>query len=122
MLQKIHLHLHEIAESKNYDLIKKMLIFNCDDVISYPHIIERIYGKALCHSNERIISLINLFVRENNIKIDKYEVLRCINSAQNQKYCEDADPNECSHYRTLDRDLKLELNYIHKYWNMFEVK
>ena len=122
--------LYEIASRANYDTIEKMLLFNSDDVIKQPKLIEMIYGLALFRSNERIISLVNLFVRENNIKINRYNVLdriylgvifknenrvkeeakRC---STRQDMCEYADFN----------DLKqLQLEYIHKYWNMFEVK
>ena len=53
-----------IASRDNYNTIEKMLLFNCDDVIKNPRLIEMIYGLALFRSNERIISLVNLFVRE----------------------------------------------------------
>ena len=67
--------LYQIAKRANYNTIEKMLLFNRDDVIKDPELIEMIYGLALFRSNERIISLVNLFVRENKIKINRYNVL-----------------------------------------------
>jgi hypothetical protein len=51
----------------DYNSTEKILIFHTDYILSNPHIIEFIYGRALYCSNIRIISLINLFVREHNV-------------------------------------------------------
>ena len=67
--------LDSISVSKDYDTIEKMLLFHRDDIVKDTRIIEQIYGLALFRSNERIISLVNLFVRENKIKINRYNVL-----------------------------------------------
>lgn len=93
--------LHRIVNTKNYDLIEKMLIFNCDDVLSYPCIIEYIYGISLYYSDQRIISLVNLFVRENNIEINRYEVLKCMYKMRLQKIQNDG------YYWSIN-----ELNYL----------
>jgi len=67
--------LEAISISNDYNVIEKMLLYHHDDIIKDTHIIEQIYGLALYRSNERIISLVNLFVRENKIKINRYNVL-----------------------------------------------
>ena len=46
--------LDTIASRANYDTIEKMLLFNSDDVIKQPKLIEHIYGLALFRSNEKI--------------------------------------------------------------------
>ena len=122
--------LYEIVSRANYDTIEKMLLFNSDDVIKQPKLIEHIYGLALFRSNERIISLVNLFVRENNIKINRYNVLDRIYLGvifKNENRVKE-EAKRCSTRQDMCdypnfNDLKqLQLEYIHKYWNMFEVK
>lgn len=61
--------MYKFDTSNDYNTIEKLL-FQRDDIIKFPELIEKIYGLALFRSNERIISLVNLFVRENNIKIN----------------------------------------------------
>ena len=67
--------LYIISRKANYNIIEKILLFNYDDVIKDNELIEKIYGTVLFYSNDRTISLINLFVRENNIKINRYNIL-----------------------------------------------
>ena len=119
-----------IAARANYDTIEKMLLFNCDDVIKDIQLIEMIYGLALFRSNERIISLVNLFVRENKIKINRYNVLSRIyhgaiikNEDKNKEYAKQHKTiqDECN-YINFEDHIQLQLEYIHKYWKMFEVK
>ena len=85
---------------------------------------------SLFYSNDRTISLINLFVRENNIKINRYNILENIYKARITK--NEDDNNEyarrcpsrmdmCS-YASFNELKDLQMEYIHKYWNMFEVK
>jgi len=67
--------LYRISRKANYNIIEKILLFNYDDVIKDHELIERFYGTVLFYSNDRTISLINLFFRENNIKINRYNIL-----------------------------------------------
>lgn len=124
------LNLHSIATRANYNTIEKMLLFNCDDVIKDSELIEMIYGLALFRSNERIISLVNLFVRENNVKINRYNILKNVylgKKIQNEDKANE-EAKRCPSRRDLCNyasfnDLKnLQLEYIHKYWSTFEVK
>jgi hypothetical protein len=69
----------------DYNSTEKMLIFHTDYILSNPHIIEFIYGCALYCSNIRIISLINLFVREHNVKISRYNILQNMYQSRLQK-------------------------------------
>ena len=122
--------LDSLSVSKDYDTIEKILLFHRDDIVKDTRIIEQIYGLALFRSNERIISLVNLFVRENKIEINRYNVLDSIYLGlifQNEervreqaKRCRTRQ-DECS-YADFDNLKELQLEYIHKYWNMFEVK
>ena len=89
-----------------------------------------IYGLALFRSNERIISLVNLFVRENKIKINRYNVLDRIYHGVLIKNNDEAElfltrcpsRRDEPNYASFNEQTELQLNYIHKYWNMFEVK
>ena len=124
--------LYRISRKANYNIIEKILLFNYDDIVKDHELIERIYGTALFYSNDRTISLINLFVRENNIKINRYNILENIYKARITK--NEDDNNEyvkqrpyytrmdmCS-YASFNELNDLQMEYIHKYWNMFEVK
>lgn len=122
--------LDSISVSNDYDTIEKMLLFHRDDIVKDTRIIEKIYGLALFRSNERIISLVNLFVRENKIKINRYNVLDRIYLGlilkNEERVREEANrcptrKEECN-YDSFDNLKKLQLEYIHRYWNMFEVK
>ena len=122
--------LGSLSRSKDYDTIEKMLLFHRDDIVKDTQIIEQIYGLALFRSNERIISLVNLFVRENKIEINRYNVLDRIylglilkneeRVREEAKRCRTRQ-DECS-YASFDNLKELQLEYIHRYWNMFEVK
>ena len=122
--------LYRISRKANYNIIEKILLFNYDDVIKDHELIERIYGAALFYSNDRTISLINLFVRENNIKISRYNILENIYQARITKNEDDNNEYAKQRYSRMDmcsyasfNELKdLQMEYIHKYWNMFEVK
>lgn len=108
----------------DYNLTEKMLIFHTDYILSNPHIIEFIYGCALYYSNIRIISLINLFVREHNVKISRYNILQNMYQSRLQKIKKDSyfwRINELN-YLKLEDNKKKELEYIHKYWKSFELK
>lgn len=122
--------LDSLSVSKDYDTIEKMLLFHRDDIVKDTRIIEQIYGLALFRSNERIISLVNLFVRENKIEINRYNVLDSIYLGlifQNEERVREqakgcrSRQDECN-YASFNELKKLQLEYIHKYWNMFEVK
>lgn len=122
--------LYKISRKANYNLIEKILLFNYDDIVKDNELIEHIYGTALFYSNDRTISLINLFVRENNIKINRYNILKNIYKARIRK--NEDDNNEYAKQRPSRMDMctyanfnelkDLQIEYIHKYWNMFEVK
>ena len=122
--------LYRISRKANYNIIEKILLFNYDDVIKDHELIENIYGAALFYSNDKTISLINLFVRENNIKINKYNILENIYKARIAKNEDDNNEYAKQRYSRMDicsyasfNELKdLQMEYIHKYWNMFEVK
>ena len=108
----------------DYNSTEKMLIFHTDYILSNPHIIEFIYGGALYCSNIRIISLINLFVREHNVKISRYNILEHMYQSRLQEIKKDSYRwliNELN-YPKLEDNKKKELEYIHNYWKSFEVK
>ena len=118
----------------DYNSTEKMLIFHTDYILSNPHIIEFIYGCALYCSNIRIISLINLFVREHNVKISRYNILQNMYQSRLQKIKKDSyfwRINEVEsyfwrinelNYPKLEDNKKKELEYIRNYWKSFEVK
>lgn len=122
--------LYRISRKANYNVIEKILLFNYDDIVKDHELIEKIYGTALFYSNDRTISLINLFVRENNIKINRYNILENIyqtritkNEDDNNEYAKQclSRMDMCS-YASFNELKDLQMEYIHKYWNMFEVK
>ena len=124
--------LYRISRKANYNIIQKILLFNYDDIVKDIELIETIYGTALFYSNDRTISLINLFVRENNIKVNRNNILKNIYEARIRK--NEDDNNEYARQRTnytrmdmcsyasFNELTDLQMEYIHKYWNMFEVK
>ena len=123
--------LFKIAEKLDYNAIEKILLFNYNDVVKNNELIEYIYGTALFHANIRIISLINLFVKENNIIINQNNILKNIYYAKN-KYCQNNSKKYSKHistredlpnYLSFDEANKIsQYEYIHKYWNMFDIK
>ena len=117
--------MYSFYETKlDYNSTEKMLIFHTDYILSNPHIIEFIYGCALYYSNIRIISLINLFVREHNVKISRYNILEHMYQSRLQEIKKDSYRwliNELN-YPKLEDNKKKELEYIHNYWKSFEVK
>ena len=117
--------MYSFYETKlDYNSIERMLIFHSDYILSNSYIIEFIYGSALYYSNIRIISLINLFVREHNVKISRYNILQNMYQSRLQKIKKDNylwRINELN-YPKLEVNKKKELEYIHNYWKSFEVK
>lgn len=117
--------MHSLYETKlNYNSTEKMLIFYSEYILSNRHIIEFLYGSALYYSSIRIISLINLFVREHNVKISKYNILQNMYQTRLQKIKKDNyywHINELN-YPKIEDNKKKELEYIHNYWKLFEVK
>ena len=102
----------------DYSSTERMLIFHSEYILSNPYIIEFIYGSALYYSNIRIISLINLFVREHNVKISRYNILQNVYQTRLQKIKKDSyfwRINELN-YQKLEDNKKKELEYIHNYW------
>jgi hypothetical protein len=108
----------------DYNLTEKMLIFHTDYILSNTHIIEFIYATALYYSNIRIISLVNLFVREHNVKISRYNILQNIYQSRLQQIKKDnyAWLRNQLNYPKLEDNKKKELQYIHNYWKLFELK
>ena len=86
--------LHPNDENNEY--VERFLIKNIDkftgDGVTY---IEEFYGCALSVSNVNIISLLNLFVREHNIKINKHNVMRQIYFSDCQKNSEQERFKDC---------------------------
>ena len=117
--------MYSFYETKlDYNSTERMLIFHTDYILSNPHIIEFIYGCALYYSNIRIISLINLFVREHNVKISRYNILEHMYQSRLQEIKKDSYRwliNELN-YPKLEDNKKKELEYIRNYWKSFEVK
>lgn len=82
-------------------------------------IVETFYGCAISTNNIKIIALLNLFVREYNVKINKFNVIYEIYYADFR--------NEYSRQKELfgcrielgSFTQKIQEEYIHKYWCMF---
>lgn len=116
--------MYSFYETKlDYNSTEKMLIFHTDYILSNPHIIEFIYGCAMYYSNIRIISLINLFVREHDVKISRYNILQNMYQSRLQKIEKDGyfwRINELN-YPKLEDNKKKELAYIRNHWKSFEI-
>lgn len=84
---------------------------NADKIIS-------LYGSAIAENNLFAISLINLFVREYKIQIDKMELLESIYYAEARAFYRGKNVL----YSLIDfgTNLEIQCEYIRKYWNMFE--
>ena len=82
-------------------------------------IIETFYGCAISANNIQIIALLNLFVRENNIKIKKSNVIQEIYYADfRNEYDKQKKLYGCRIELGSFSDEKQE-EYIYKYWSMF---
>lgn len=109
----------------DYNSTEKMLIFQTDYILSNPHIIEFLYGSALYYSNIKIIALINLFVREHNVKINRYNILQNMYQTRLQKIKKDNfywDRKDILNCQKLEDNKEKELEYIRNYWNSFKIK
>lgn len=109
-----------IPNNKNIKILNDYLEANLEDMISKPWKIETLYGSAISANNILMISTINLFVRENNIKINKSDVLEQIYYAdcrtEHSKFYKQGCLISFLDYRTND---KIQCEYIQKYWSMF---
>jgi hypothetical protein len=82
-------------------------------------IIETFYGCVISANNIQIISLLNLFVRENNIKINKSNVIEEIYYADcRYEYDKQKKVYGCRIELGSFND-KIQQEYIYKYWSMF---
>ena len=110
--------LHPNDENNEYVerfLIKNINKFTGDDV-TY---IEEFYGCALSVSNVNIISLLNLFAREHNIKINKHNVMRQIYFSDCQKFSEQERFKDCFITHS-DYDDNIKYKYILEFRNRFQ--
>jgi hypothetical protein len=83
-------------------------------------IIETFYGSAISANNIQIISLLNLFVRENNIKINKSNVIEEIYYADfRHEYDKQKEQYGCR-IELGSFDNKIRQEYIDKYWSIFK--
>ena len=108
-----------IPNRKNNQL-KKYLETNVELLINNPKIIQHLYASSIAETNDIATSLINLFVRENNIRTNRMCILENIYYA-----------NASAFYRgkgimytliDFDKDDEISSYYVHKYWNIFDVK
>lgn len=84
-------------------------------------IIETFYGCAISANNIQIISLLNLFVRENNIKINKSNVIEEIYYADfRYEYDKQKKLYGCR-IQLGSFNNKIQEEYIYRYWNMFNI-
>jgi hypothetical protein len=82
-------------------------------------IIETFYGCAISANNIQIISLLNLFVRENNIKINKSNVIEEIYYADFRSEYDKQEKLYGCRMELGPFDGKIRQEYIYKYWSMF---
>ncbi len=83
-------------------------------------IIETFYGSAISANNIQIIALLNLFVRENNIKINKSNVIDEIYYANFRNEYEYQLKLYGCRIELDSFSNKIQEEYIFKYWNIFE--
>ena len=86
------------------------------------YIIEQLYGYAVVYGNIQAISMLNLFVRNNNIKINKYTTMHNIYDCECRKLYTEGKKNygmlaEYSSFEEAD-----EHGYINWHWysSMFD--
>jgi predicted metal-binding protein len=90
-----------------------------EDLIKKTYIISDLYGTAISFNNIQIIALLNLFVKENNVIINKTEVLESIYHADCRQ--ESARNKDCLiKFRSFDDIIKKE--YEDKYIKIFYTK
>jgi hypothetical protein len=105
---------------KNNEYIERFLIENINKFIGDGVIyIEEFYGYALSVSNVNVISLLNLFVREHNIKINKHNVMRQIYFSDCQKISEQERFKDCIITHS-DYDDRIKYKYILEFRNRFQ--
>jgi hypothetical protein len=106
--------LNKIKELKNYLDYNYMILHEKFDTI------ETFYGSAISENNIQIIALLNLFVRENNIKISKFNVINEIYYADFRKeYSKQLKLFGCR-IELVSFSNEIQEEYIGKYWNMFK--
>ena len=82
-------------------------------------IIEQFYGAALACGNAPVVSVLNLFVRENNIIVDKISILKDIYYA-NCRLSSNRRPNCCLNFCSFDGAIQEQ--YENRYLHMFAKK
>ena len=109
-----------IIPNMNKEYFINYLIHNDEYLINNINYIETFYGTAISYSNNQIISLLNLFVREHNIKINKMNILQEIYYSDYRKqYSEEknrmllSDPIDFNNKEIQDK-------YIFQYMNIFK--
>lgn len=108
-----------IIPSGNTEELSKYLdnnIFLENNIVSN---IETFYGSAISANNILMISLLNLFVRENNIKINKSNVIREIYYADCRHDYEKQLKLYSSRIEFGSFSGEIREEYISKYWNIF---
>lgn len=91
---------------------------------------EKNYGIAIYHSDIRKIAELNLYVRENDIQIDRMEVLSNIHKCHIRKIDKESveygkkNPHnaELPNYLFFEDSLSIQLKLIEQYWDMFKCK
>ena len=108
-----------IPQGKTEELNKYLENDILKNKIQLTDIIETFYGSAVSANNIQIISLLNLFVRENNIKINKFNVIKQIYYADcRYEYDKKLKLYGCRLQFGLF-DNKIQQKYIDKYCSMF---
>lgn len=82
--------------------------------------VERFYGIAISESNNIIIAILNLFVREHNIKIKKMNILSEIYYADCRKKYSEEKENRMLLSEPVDFNKDIQDKYIFQYNDIFE--
>lgn len=83
-------------------------------------IIDELYGNAIFLGNLPIVAMLNLFVRENNIIIDKTEILRSIYSGDCAQIFMRTRNDRCISFQKYNAEI--EEKYMNRYFHMFVKK
>lgn len=111
----------DIIPNNKVSLMKQYLNLYEEHLIATPKLIELFYGCAIIHSDVQIIALLNLFVRENKIKIDKGNLLEEICWAEvRYEYANPQYIDRCIIHAAEYKDSEeIRAAYSRKYRHMF---
>jgi hypothetical protein len=112
--------IYDIISNNKINIFEKYInkILNNNEKID----INNILGYCIGYQNNIMIAILNLKIKEYDMKINRMHVLKGIYSADCHKSYEES----CKYDKDIQINFKpfrmMDVNYINQYWNIFNVK